>query len=137
MNGTIQTEGMTQRTIPCPPVINIYIKHEHQFLSEQSTSKLTSTSRSNKANKRTHRQPTTIQQSNKPTKKPQATRNKLVTFFDLNWSFQFGCWCHHVSCGEIFICSSLVIATTINNITTRNARITTTSNNHYHIDKRG
>ena len=126
----------------------IYIKHIKFFLQRTIH---TNVDKHNKANKGTHRQPTTIQESNKPinqqsnnpkiqksnkpTNKPQAT--SLLLFFNLHWSFQFWCWCHHAFCGEKFIFSSLVIATTINSITTRNATTTMTSNNHHHIDKRG
>ena len=65
LDGTIQTEGMTQRTIP--PLSSIYIEHEHQIsLTEQSTPTLTSTSRSTKQTREHTGNQQRLQQSSKP-----------------------------------------------------------------------
>ena len=124
-------------------ILNMNIKSHltHVILREQSTPTLTSTSRSTKQTKEQRGKQTTIEQSKEPTtqqannptsqqankpKSQQATRLFLFLHL-LHWSFQFQCWCHHVFCRETFVCSSIAIAATINNIITTKAKITTTT----------
>ena len=119
-------------------ISHIYISNTSNFFyREQSTPMLTSTTKQTRGHTQATNNNPRIQQTNKPTIQQSKNPKSLLLFFNLHWSFQFWCWCHHAFCGEKFIFSSLVIATTINNITTRNATTTMTSNNHHHIDKRG
>ena len=122
-----------------------YIKHKHQNFFEQSTPMLTSTSRSNKANKRntqaTNNNPT-IQQTNKPTTQqpnnPTIQKSKNLTNQQTNHRspLEFSILVLVPSCLlwrklHLLFHSHCYHHQQHHN---KNIKITTTPNNHHHID---